>query len=81
METNPSPPNKNKEGDRDQDTVPREAGTIRPKQGETETRRTESQTLWQEQGRFLRAGPESHCHGEPQKLRDSPQRADRQTPS
>lgn len=29
VETNPSPPNKYKEGDRDQDTVPKEAGTLR----------------------------------------------------
>ena len=47
VETNPSPPNKNKEGDRDQDTMPKEAGTLWHKQVERETRRTESQTLWQ----------------------------------
>lgn len=80
VETNPSPPNKNKEGDKDQDTMPKEAGTLRNKQVEPETRRTESQTLRQSE-RLLRAGPESHCHREPQKFRDSPQRGDRQTAS
>lgn len=45
METNHSPSNKNKEGARVQDTMLREAGTLRYKQKGPQTRRTASQTL------------------------------------
>lgn len=45
METNHSLSNKNKEGDRVQDTMLREAGTLRYKRKGPETRRTASQTL------------------------------------
>lgn len=70
METNPSPPNKNREGDRDLDKAPRETSTLGRRRRGPETRRTAGQTLPQEQGRSLRAGPESHRHAKPQKRRD-----------
>lgn len=44
METNHSPSNKNKEGDRVQDRMLREAGTLRYKGRGPEIRRTASQT-------------------------------------
>lgn len=58
VETNPSPPNKNKEGDRGQDKTAQRSRHTQAGRGRGPETRRDSQP--EVPGRFLRAGPESH---------------------